>query len=286
MEQCPEYPKGVFKATFGFSEQSFSKAKRSLNSPQRQQAQNNKEEIRSTIRKIFVESKCHAGIALITEKLRHHGIYLSKPTVRKYARDMGLFPVRQAKKGKYNSYDRNADNVAPNLIKRDFQSELFLSKISTDITEFSLNEEKLYLSAFIDAKNKEVVAYSLGDSPSANFVTSGLIKLVDRIPKDQECVINSDQGVQYHSEEYMAVFAANPNLVRSMSRKGNCLDNYVVEQFFGKLKSEFYYANKFNSMSELKSGIVNWIHYYNHERLQENLSWQSPVSYRLLLSVK
>ena len=152
--------------------------------------------------------------------------------MRKYARDMGLFPVRQAKKGKYNSYDRNADNVAPNLIKRDFQSELFLSKISTDITEFSLNEEKLYLSAFIDAKNKEVVAYSLGDSPSANFVTSGHIKLVDRIPKDQECVINSDQGVQYHSEEYMAVFAANPNLVRSMSRKGNCLDNYVVEQFF------------------------------------------------------
>ena len=208
-------------------------------------------------------------------------MYLSIPTVRKYARANNLYPVCAIRHGKYSSYQHGLGNVASNHLKRDFSSNKCLEKISTDVSEFKVCGKTFYLSIFVDAFNNEIVAFSISDSPTVQFVIDGFKKLVAIIPRGQTCWIHSDQGHQYKHALYMRFFKENPNLIRSMSRKGNCLDNYLAEQIFGKIKTEFFYKNKFNSVDEAKRGLIEYIYYYNHERIQESLGWKSPVTFRL-----
>src|SRR5690606_14438029 len=100
-----------------------------------------------------------------------------------------------------------------------------------------------------------------------------------KIPNDKGLILHSDQGWQYQMKQYQQL-VKKKGIVQSMSRKGNCLDNAIIENFFGILKSELFYTQNFNSIKELKTEIKNYINYYNNQRIKSNLNKMSPIKYR------
>ena len=106
-----------------------------------------------------------------------------------------------------------------------------------------------------------------------------LKKSFKKIPDQTNLILHSDQGWQYQMKQYRRLLTEK-GITQSMSRKGNCLDNAVIENFFGILKSELFYINKYKSISQLKKEIKVYIKYYNNERIKQNLNGMSPIEYR------
>lgn len=164
-------------------------------------------------------------------------------------------------------------------MQRDFQAQQPNEKWGTDVTEFSVGGEKLYLSPVIDLFNGEVISYTLSERPLMRMVTTVLEKSLTKLNPGDAPVLHTDQGWQYQMKSWQARLNAN-GLRQSMSRRGNCLDNAVAERFFGTLKSECFYLQKFENVSELRRAVEEYIHYYNHEHIRLKLNGLSPVEYR------
>ena len=192
-------------------------------------------------------------------------------------KQMGLYCMVRAKK--YRSYKGDVGNVAPNLLNRDFKTDKQNEKWVTDVTEFSLFGQKLYLSTILDLYNSEIVSYALSPSPRMSMVMNMLDDAIYKLPKDHALILHSDQGWQYQMKNYQHKLAAN-GIQQSMSRKGNCLDNAVMENFFGILKSELLYLQQFDSMEHFISELHDYIHYYNYRRTKQKLNGMSPVEFR------
>ena len=181
------------------------------------------------------------------------------------------------RKSKYKSYRGEVGKVAPNLLDREFNSNAPYTKLATDVTEFSVCNEKVYLSPVLDMFNNEILSYSISTSP--NFLqTKEMLKgLFERLPKTAIPILHSDQGWQYQMKEFQRLLKEH-NVTQSMSRKGNCLDNSVMENFFGRLKVEMYYDEKFESVNAFIQMLHEYIYYYNNERISLKLK-MSPVKY-------
>ncbi|HAW7627042.1 TPA: IS3 family transposase, partial [Escherichia coli] len=136
----------------------------------------------------------------------------------------------------------------------------------TDVTEFAVNGRKLYLSPVIDLFNNEVISYSLSERPVMNMVENMLDQAFKKLNPHEHPVLHSDQGWQYRMRRYQNILKEH-GIKQSMSRKGNCLDNAVVECFFGTLKSECFYLDEFSNISELKDAVTEYIEYYNSRRI-------------------
>ena len=149
----------------------------------------------------------------------------------------------------------------------------------TDITEFKVKDKKLYLSPVMDLYNQEIISYELSERPVFNQVIQMLKKAFKTTKDTKDLIFHSDQGWQYQMKQYQ-VLLKKKGIVQSMSRKGNCLDNAIIENFFGILKSEMFYIQKFNSIEDLKNEIKQYINYYNNERIKSNLNKMSPIQYR------
>ncbi|MBB3283205.1 transposase InsO family protein [Mitsuaria sp. BK037] len=149
------------------------------------------------------------------------------------------------------------------------------------MTEFKVDGKKLYLSPVVDLFNGEIVAYATSRSPLFTMVGAMLNRAFAKLRPGDRPILHSDQGWQYQMEQYRQRLIAN-TVTQSMSRKGNCLDNAVVESFFGTLKSEYFHVNKFSSLDELEAGLRGYIRYYNHDRIRGGLRGLSPVEYREL----
>ena len=135
------------------------------------------------------------------------------------------------RRNKYKSYKGEIGRIAQNILNREFKSTRPYEKLATDVTEFSVCEDKVYLSPVIDMYNNEIISYSISLSPSFNQTREMLDKLIDRLPKNTKPILHSDQGWQYQMKEYQRILKEN-NIQQSMSRKGNCLDNSIMENFF------------------------------------------------------
>ena len=168
--------------------------------------------------------------------------------------------------------------IAPNLLKRDFSSEQPCQKWATDITEFKVGDKKLYLP-IIELFNGEIVSYSLSESPNFKQVSDMLGDAFKKMGTQKELILHSDQGWQYQMKEYQLMLKKK-GIKQSMSRKGNCLDNAVIENFFGIIKSELFYLKKYSEIKELKKDIAEYIDYYNNDRIKLNLKGMSPIKYR------
>ncbi|MBQ0147782.1 MAG: IS3 family transposase, partial [Flavobacteriaceae bacterium] len=166
-----------------------------------------------------------------------------------------------------------------NLLDRKFKSIAPNQKWVTDITEFKVGNQKLYLSPILDLYNQEIISYELSERPVFNQVENMLKKAFKRLPKGSKLMLHSDQGWQYQMRQYQFLLKEK-GITQSMSRKGNCLDNAIIENFFGTLKSELFYLKKFNSIEQLKKEIKQYIYYYNNERIKSNLNKMSPIEYR------
>ena len=195
---------------------------------------------------------------------------------------------------KYSSYKGRIGTVAPNRIKRRFNTHIPHQKITTDTTEFKYYEvdskgkmtmHKLYLDPFMDMFNGEIISYGIDKRPSAANVMNALNEAIE---VTSDCpfrrTFHSDQGWAYQMKAYSHRLREE-KIFQSMSRKGNCLDNSVMENFFGLLKQEIYHGTVYYSYEELKTEIEKYIRYYNEKRIKEKLGWLSPAQYRLSLLV-
>ena len=173
--------------------------------------------------------------------------------------------------------------IAPNLLERNFHAPRPNQKWVTDVTEFKVAQQKLYLSPVMDLYNSEIVAYEMAPRPCLSLVTNMLDKAFERVRHRPKLTLHSDQGWHYQHSQYRHMLSEQ-GLQQSMSRKGNCLDNAAMESFFGTLKSEFFHLNRFDSVEALKAGLDEYMRYYNHDRIKMKLNGMSPVNYRNLVA--
>jgi putative transposase len=189
----------------------------------------------------------------------------------------------KTKKNKYKSYKGQIGKIAPNLLLKD-NIRLFSPShpnqiLCSDITEFKVGSDKVYLSPIIDLYDYSIVSYDISLSPNLNQVRSMLSKLFNNLSTNDTPILHTDQGWQYQMKEYQRLLREH-NIIQSMSRKGNCLDNSIIENFFGKLKVEMYYGETFASTDELIKCIHEYIDYYNNERIKLKLKGLTPTQYR------
>lgn len=234
-------------------------------------------ELENVIKDIFNDNKGRYGYRRITIALKHRGYVINHKTVLRIMNSCGLKCKVRAKK--YRSYKGAVGVVAPNIIDRNFVALEPNQKWATDITEFKIKGEKLYLSPIIDLYNSEIISYSISDRPVFRQTTEMLDKAFEKIKDDTKLVLHSDQGWQYMMKKYQDKLT-NKGIIQSMSRKGNCLDNAVIENFFGILKSELLYLQKFDSTKHFKKELEDYIDYYNNKRIKIKLKGMSPVQYR------
>lgn len=233
--------------------------------------------VKEVIKQVYHHHKGRYGYRRITLDLRNKGIVINHKTVLRLMKVLGLKSVIRVKK--YKSYKGEQGRIAPNILNRKFKSAHPDEKWATDLTEFNVLGKKLYLSPIIDMFNGEIVSYELSERPNFNQIIAMLKKSFKKIPDNTNLILHSDQGWQYQMKQYQRILKGK-GIIQSMSRKGNCLDNAIVENFFGTLKSELFYLKQYRSVTQLKSEIVEYINYYNNERISENLKGMSPTQYR------
>ena len=233
--------------------------------------------IKELISAIYHRHKGRYGYRRITDELQNKSIIINHKTVFRLMKLLGLKSIIRLKK--YKSYKGEHGKIAPNILERNFKATAPNQKWATDVTEFNVAGNKLYLSPIIDLYNQEIVSYELTERPVFNQVVMMLKKAFKKIPNNTNLILHSDQGWQYQMKQYQWLLQEK-GIVQSMSRKGNCLDNAIIENFFGILKSELFYTQKFKSIQELKQKINKYIIYYNNERIKSNLNKMSPIKYR------
>lgn len=167
----------------------------------------------------------------------------------------------------------------PNILSRQFTAKKPNEKWVTDITEFKLFGEKLYLSPVLDLFNGEIITYTIGSRPTYSLFSKMLETAFLRLSDEDELLMHSDQGWHYQMRQYRHVLKER-GITQSMSRKGNCYDNSVMENFFGTMKSEFLYYKEFKSVEQFKIELKKYIDYYNNKRIKAKLKGLSPVQYR------
>lgn len=233
--------------------------------------------LKTRIKTVFARHQGRYGYRRVTADLRRTGEVVNHKKVQRLMQTLGLKSLVRRKK--YRSYRGDVGRVAPNLLAREFNAATPNSKWVTDVTEFGVNGQKLYLSPIMDLYNGEIVAYEMQTRPVFDLVASMLKKAFTRLSRTEKPMLHSDQGWQYQQPAYRQMLTGQ-GVTQSMSRKANCLDNAAMESFFGTLKSEYFYLNKFASVDELQAGIKQYIHYYNHDRIKLKLKGLSPVQYR------
>lgn len=229
------------------------------------------------ITQIFHAHQGRYGYRRVLLELRNQHQHLNHKTVQKLMGQLGLQSTVRPKR--YQSYKGSISKVAPNLLKRNFGASKPNQKWVTDVTEFNIKGERVYLSPILDLYNQEIISYEISDRPQISSVMQMLKSAFKQLgPKDQP-ILHSDQGWQYQMGLYQQALKEK-GIDQSMSRKGNCLDNAVMENWFGIMKTEFFYQKKFDDVRSFKAELKEYIHYYNHDRIKQKLKGLSPVQYR------
>ena len=232
---------------------------------------------KAEIAAIFHENKGRYGYRRVTDELRNRGIPLNHKTVQRLMKELGL--VCRVRMKKYRSYKGEQGKIAGNELNREFRAEKPNQKWVTDITEFRLFGQKLYLSPILDLYSGDIVTYTISDSPNLLMVTTMLEQAFQKIPDNTGLLIHSDQGWHYQHRQYRRMLDEK-GIKQSMSRKGNCYDNSVMENFFGHLKSELLYLQEFESIEHFKEELIDYIDYYNNRRIKARLKGLPPALHR------
>jgi len=235
-------------------------------------------EIKEQITSIYAENKGRYGYRRITSELHNRGYVINHKTVQRLMKQLGIVCLVRMKK--YKSYKGEVGKIAPNLLEQNFKAEAPNQKWVTDVTEFSLFGQKIYLSPILDLCSSDVISYAISDRPALSMAISMLEKAFDQIEDGSNLILHSDQGWQYQHKHYQKMLKAK-GIRQSMSRKGNCLDNAVIENFFGLLKSELLYLQEFDSIEHFKTELIDYLDYYNNRRIKAKLKGLPPAIHRL-----
>ena len=243
-----------------------------------QQAKSDKySQVKEQITAIYHENKGRYGYRRITDELHIRGYTINHKTVQRLMKQLGLICMVRIKK--YHSYKGEVGRVAPNLLERNFEADKPNQKWVTDVTEFSMFGQKLYLSPILDLCSRDIVSYTIYDHPVLSMVTEMAEKAFAKIPDGTNLILHSDQGRHYQHKCYQQMLREK-GIQQSMSRKGNCLDNAVIENFFGLLKSELLYLRKFESLEQFRSELIDYLDYYNNRRIKAKLKGLPPALHR------
>jgi len=199
--------------------------------------------------------------------------------VQRLMHDMGLLGKRP--KEKYHSYHGEIGKIADNVINRDFEATVPLQKWTTDVSQFNFSWGKCYISPILDMNTNEIISHDLSLSPNLKQIERMLNSAFDKFPNLEGLIFHSDQGWQYQ-HKYFRDQLKKHGIIQSMSRKGNCYDNCIMETFFGRLKNEMYYGyeKEYKSFDQFSIAVEEYINYYNNDRIQQKTKWMPPIKYR------
>lgn len=232
-------------------------------------------------------------------ELANRGYKVNHKKIKRIMNLLGIHGIM--KKGKYNSYKGDQNGTCKNLLldeivdensgnvkyERNFTTTGCNQKWTTDVSEFHIPAGKLYLSPILDMHNREIVAYNISRSPNFHQTTDMLKKAFAKFDDLNGLIFHSDQGWQYQMEFYHQILKEK-GIKQSMSRKGNCLDNSPMENFFGIMKNEMFYDHEyeFATLDELEKAMIEYIEYYNYKRITEKTKGLSPIAYRQQSSIQ
>lgn len=234
--------------------------------------------LKEAIRDAFTAANSAYGHRRIRAVLVRQGWQVSKKTVLKFMREMGLqCPVRRRRR--YNSFRGEVGEAAANVLNRQFAAKVEHTKWVTDVTEFNVGSTRVYVSPVLDLHDSRIISAMAGPSPSVKMVTDGLRLAIQTLRPDETPLVHSDQGFQYRHALWRDTLSG-AGLTQSMSRKGTCLDNAVMEGFFSHLKEEWFRIQKPETVEAFHSGLNNYLQWWNTTRIQERLGYLSPDEYR------
>lgn len=234
--------------------------------------------VKDLITEIFTSQQGRYGHRRIRLELHRRGVQISQKTVWKLMSDLGLKCKTRSRK-RYVSYRGQVGMIADNVLNRDFTTTGPNQKWVTDVTEFRIGADKLYFSPIMDLYDRSVLSYSIGASPSVEFTLTPLKAALSTLPPGATVLVHSDQGFQYQHQSWR-IALASAGARQSMSRKGNCFDNAVMENFFGHVKEEMFHHDTHHSIDELEAALHTYIAWYNTQRLSLTLEGMSPMEYR------
>ena len=240
-------------------------------------------QIKEEIKTIVEASKGRYGYRRVTLVLKNKGFKINHKRVLRIMREQSLLCSKfKTRSRKYSSYKGQIGKVADNIVNRQFRASKPNQLWLTDVTEFRIKgqEKKIYLSPILDIYNSEIISYTLSNHPTINLTNKMLEKALEENKDIKDLTIHSDQGFHYQHSSWTKKLE-KMNIRQSMSRKGNCLDNSPMENFFGILKQEMYYGAEFKNYNELVVEIEKYIIWYNEDRIKTKLNGMSPVMYRL-----
>lgn len=237
------------------------------------------QEIKEHIKDIFNKHQGRYGCRRVSAALRNEGLTINHKKVHRLMDEMSL--KGRIKKQKYHSYQGEVGHIASNLINRDFKADKPNQKWTTDVSQFNCPFGKAYLSPILDMGTGDIVAWDLALSPNLEQTTRMLDQAFKKYPNLNGLILHSDMGWQYQHHTYQLRLKQR-GIQQSMSRKGNCIDNCIMESFFGTLKNEMFYGyeSTFKTFKELQAAIAEYINYYNNERIKSKTKWMPPSKYR------
>jgi len=239
------------------------------------------QELKPKILTVYTESKRIYGSPRVSAKLNQNGVGVGENRVARLMREMGLRSIIQ-RKFKATTNSKHNKKVAKNLLNRRFRPSNLNQVWAGDITYVPTKEGWLYLAVVMDLYSRKIIGWSMSAWIKTGVVYQALeVALAYRTP-DHGLLFHSDRGVQYASDKFQGLMRTN-GIVGSMSRKGNCWDNAVVESFFNSLKQEWLHHRDFETRAEARSSIFEYIEgFYNRHRLHSTLGYKSPEEYEML----
>ena len=250
-------------------------------------------DLMDAIAAIYTDNHKRYGYRRITLQLKNEGWAVNHKTVKRLMSKLKLYGITP--RAKYKSYKGDFNGTVDNKLLykrvdtkrhrteyiRDFSTTDVNEKWTTDVSEFHIAAGKLYLSPILDMHNREIVSYNISRSPSFVQTTDMLNKAFSKYKNLNHLIFHSDQGWQYQMFQYHNALKER-GITQSMSRKGNCLDNSPMENFFGKMKNEMFYGHEFEfkTLEQLQKAMEDYIEYYNNERIQVRLKGLTPCQAR------
>ena len=228
---------------------------------------------------IFYENKQRYGFKRITAELRNRGHLINHKKVLRLMTKLGLRAIRR--KEKYHSYQGETGNIADNIVNRNFKANKPNEKWTTDVSQFNCPFGKCYLSPILDMGMGDVVSWDLSLSPNLEQIKRMLDKAFSKHSNVRGLILHSDMGWQYQHIYYQQRLKEK-GIIQSMSRKGNCIDNCIMESFFGVMKNEMFYGHEseFKTFKKFKKTVADYIDYYNNRRIKSKTKWMPPSKFR------
>lgn len=254
---------------------------------------NREEKIISIVKPVFEYHKERYGVRRILLACAGELKGINHKTVARVMSSNNL-KAKQGKNGKYHSYKGDNGEYKENLLLhkkvnekgkevdvRDFSTTKPNEKWTTDVSEFKCGEGKLYLSPILDMYDSSIISYDISNHPNFAQTKRMIDSAFNQYPHLEGLIFHSDQGWQYQMKEYRH-WLEEKEIKQSFSRKGNCMDNSLMENFFGIMKNEMYYGHEkeFETYKDLRAAMVEYIRYYNEERINAKRKGLSPLQYR------